>query len=207
MPSLKVSEGEGWRGSGEDSAQALRTQGHGSISVSLQARVWSGCGSGWSNVNRESGVVQPGVRTQKGHWGWGGGKGPLSAGVTVSSSGHQQDTLMDKSHLSLPPPLWVPGGLRALLPPSHLLCPIPGWGRGLPGGSVVKNLPASAGDTGLIPGSGRTPWRRKWQPTPVFLLGEALEPGMLQSMGSLRVGHDFVTERQQTMGLPWWSSD
>ena len=43
---------------------------------------------------------------------------------------------------------------------------------GFPGGSVVKNPPANAGDTrdiGLIPGSGRFPWRRKWQPTPVFL--------------------------------------
>jgi len=28
---------------------------------------------------------------------------------------------------------------------------------GFLGGSVVKNLPASAGDTGLIPGSGRFP--------------------------------------------------
>ena len=28
---------------------------------------------------------------------------------------------------------------------------------GFPGGSVVKNLPASAGDTGSIPGSGRSP--------------------------------------------------
>ena len=28
---------------------------------------------------------------------------------------------------------------------------------GLPGGSVVKNLPASAGDTGSIPESGRSP--------------------------------------------------
>ena len=28
---------------------------------------------------------------------------------------------------------------------------------GFPGGSVVKNLPASAGDTGLIPGLGRSP--------------------------------------------------
>ena len=27
--------------------------------------------------------------------------------------------------------------------------------KGFPGGSVVKNLAASAGDTGLIPGSGR----------------------------------------------------
>ena len=28
---------------------------------------------------------------------------------------------------------------------------------GFPGGSVVKNLPVKAGDTGSIPGSGRTP--------------------------------------------------
>ena len=36
-------------------------------------------------------------------------------------------------------------------------------------------------------------WRRKWQPTPVFLLGESQgrgEPGRLPSMGSHRVGHD-----------------
>ena len=33
-------------------------------------------------------------------------------------------------------------------------------------------------------------WRRKWQPTPVFLPGTA-EPGGLQSMGSHRVGHDW----------------
>ena len=26
---------------------------------------------------------------------------------------------------------------------------------------------------GLDPGSGGTPWRRKWQPTPVFLLGQS----------------------------------
>ena len=40
---------------------------------------------------------------------------------------------------------------------------------------VVKNGPANAGDvrdTGLIPGS-RIPWRRKWQPTPVFLPGKS----------------------------------
>ena len=28
---------------------------------------------------------------------------------------------------------------------------------GFPGGTVVKNLPANAGDEGLIPGSGRSP--------------------------------------------------
>ena len=45
---------------------------------------------------------------------------------------------------------------------------------GFPGGSVVKNPPAStgnAGDSGSIPGSGRS-------------------PGGLQSMGSQRVGHN-----------------
>ena len=35
-------------------------------------------------------------------------------------------------------------------------------------------------------------WRRKWQPTPVFLPGESQgqEPGGLLSMGLHRVGHD-----------------
>ena len=40
---------------------------------------------------------------------------------------------------------------------------------------VVKTSPANvgdAGDVGLIPGLGRFPWRREWQPTPVFLPGE-----------------------------------
>ena len=38
-----------------------------------------------------------------------------------------------------------------------------------------------------------THWRRKWQPTPVFLPGESQgrEPGGLLSMGSHRVGHDW----------------
>ena len=40
----------------------------------------------------------------------------------------------------------------------------------------------------------KTPWRRKWKPTPVFLPGESPwteKPGRLQSMGSHRVGHDW----------------
>ena len=44
---------------------------------------------------------------------------------------------------------------------------------GFPSGSVVKNPPANAGDVGLISGSGRFLWRRKWQPTPVFLSGKS----------------------------------
>ena len=37
---------------------------------------------------------------------------------------------------------------------------------------TVKNPPANAGDAGSIPGKGKTPWKRKWQPTPVFLPGK-----------------------------------
>ena len=46
-------------------------------------------------------------------------------------------------------------------------------------GSVVKNLPANAGDAGSIPGSGEGArcrfdrWRRTWQPTPVLLPGKS----------------------------------
>ena len=46
---------------------------------------------------------------------------------------------------------------------------------------------------GLNPWVGKIPWRKAWQPTPVFLAGEfpwTEEPGKLQSMGSQRVGHD-----------------
>ena len=61
------------------------------------------------------------------------------------------------------------------------------------GGSQVKSLLANAGDVrdlGSIPGLGRFPWRRKWQPTPVFLPGEShgqRGSGGLWSMGSQRV--------------------
>ena len=39
---------------------------------------------------------------------------------------------------------------------------------------VVKNPPANAGDRrGFYSWVGKVPWRRAWQPTPVFLPGEA----------------------------------
>ena len=40
---------------------------------------------------------------------------------------------------------------------------------------MVKNLPVKqeTGDAGSIPGWGKIPWRRKWQPTPVFLPGKS----------------------------------
>ena len=52
------------------------------------------------------------------------------------------------------------------------------------------------GRPGFSPWVGKIPWRRKWQPTPVFLPGESpwtREPGGLQSGGSQRVRHDWAT--------------
>ena len=45
---------------------------------------------------------------------------------------------------------------------------------------MVKNLTVNLGDirdTGSIPGSGRSPWRRRWRPTPAFLPGNVMDKG------------------------------
>ena len=63
--------------------------------------------------------------------------------------------------------------------------------------SVSKEPAWSAGDLGLIPGSGRSPWRRKWQPTPVFLSRESYGQRSLAGytfLGVTRVGHNLATK-------------
>ena len=53
------------------------------------------------------------------------------------------------------------------------------------------------GRPGFDPWVGKIPWRKAWQPTPVFMPGESSwteEPGRLQSMWSQRVGHDWATK-------------
>ena len=50
---------------------------------------------------------------------------------------------------------------------------------------------------GLCPWVGKIPWRRRWQPSPVLFPGESIwtkEPGGLHSVGSRRLGHDWVTK-------------
>ena len=69
------------------------------------------------------------------------------------------------------------------------LSPMPG---GFPGGTGVKNPLAKAGiaeDAGSIPGSGSSPWSRKWQSTPVFL------PGKLHGQRSL-VGYRSWSQKE-----------
>ena len=51
--------------------------------------------------------------------------------------------------------------------------------------------------SGLNPWVGKIPWRRKWQPTPVFLPGEAHGQRSLAGFsqwGLQRVGHHWVTK-------------
>ena len=51
---------------------------------------------------------------------------------------------------------------------------------------------------GFDPWVRKIPWRRKWQPTPVFLPGNLIEePGGLQSMWS----HDLATTQQQGLHI------
>ena len=58
---------------------------------------------------------------------------------------------------------------------------------------VVRNLPANAGDVrsvGLIPGFGKIPWMRAWQPTPVFIPGESDRGAWRDTVyGAAKSGH------------------
>ena len=73
------------------------------------------------------------------------------------------------------------------------------WVQGFSDVSVVKNLPASARDLGLIPGSGRSPGEGNAIHSRILAgrTSRTEEPGGLQSMGSPRVRYDLVTDQQQ----------
>ena len=67
---------------------------------------------------------------------------------------------------------------------------------GFPGGSVLKNPPANAGD-GFNPWVGKSPLEKEMA-TDFNILAWRIpwteEPGGLQSMGLQRVRHDLVTK-------------
>ena len=73
----------------------------------------------------------------------------------------------------------------------------------LPGDSVVKNLPANAGDAGLITGSGRSYGEWNSNPFQYSCLGNPWteEPGGLQSMGLQIVEHNLATKQQQLQSI------
>ena len=53
--------------------------------------------------------------------------------------------------------------------------------QGLPGGAVIKNLPANAGGTGSIPGSGRFPGGGNGTPLQYSCLGNPTDRGAWQA--------------------------
>ena len=67
-----------------------------------------------------------------------------------------------------------------------------GYGRGSPGGLYRLETERDVQEKTISLIYRESDWRRKWQPTPVFLLGESQgqEPGGLPSMGLHRVRHD-----------------
>jgi len=52
---------------------------------------------------------------------------------------------------------------------------------GFPGGSMIKNLPANAGDVGLISGFRRSPGEGNGNPFQYFSLGNLLDRGAWQA--------------------------
>ena len=73
--------------------------------------------------------------------------------------------------------------------------------KGFPGGSAGKESACQCRRhkrCELDLWVGKIPWRREWQPSPIFFWNILWteEPGRLQSMCLQRVGHDLVTEQQ-----------
>ena len=68
-----------------------------------------------------------------------------------------------------------------------------------PGGSVVKNPPANAGDISLIPGLGRFPGEGNGNPLH-WEIPWTEEPVRLWSLGLQRVGYGLVNKQQQHEG-------
>ena len=76
--------------------------------------------------------------------------------------------------------------------------------RLFPGGSDGKQSASNAGDLGSAPGSGRSPGERNGYLIQYSCLENpgTEEPGGPQSMGSQRVGQDWVTN---TFNRLWWT--
>ena len=71
---------------------------------------------------------------------------------------------------------------------------------GFPGGSNGKESACNVGDLGLIP------WSRKWQPTPVFLLGKSHGQRSLAGYSPWchkRAERDLETKQQHLSKKPY----
>ena len=80
---------------------------------------------------------------------------------------------------------------------------------GFPGSSVGKESACSAGDSGLIPGLGRSSGERSGNPLQYSCLGNLMDRGSWRAIvhGVSRVGHDLVTKpltkKSGNRGVNW----
>ena len=74
---------------------------------------------------------------------------------------------------------------------------------GFPGGSDSEESASYTGDPDSIPGLGKIPWRKKWQPTPIFLPGEF--HGQRSLAGYSSWGHKEL-ETTEGLTLSLWVS-
>ena len=65
---------------------------------------------------------------------------------------------------------------------SHCFPPYLSISLGFPGGSMVKNPPAKAGDAGLIPGLGRSTGEENGNPVQYSYLGHSMSRGACRAM-------------------------
>ena len=92
--------------------------------------------------------------------------------VLGSAASASQETWERRFSGPTPDPLTQP--LLGWSPAMCVFMNPPRKSKGLPCSSVSKEESAcSAGDPGSIPGLGRSPGRRKWQPTPISLPGKS----------------------------------
>ena len=82
-----------------------------------------------------------------------------------------------------------------------------------PGTSDGKAFACSVGDPGFNPWVGNIPWRREWQPNPVFLAGEFQGQRTLVDYivsAITRVGHSWAANTHgkpspRSWRNPWWA--
>ena len=98
-------------------------------------------------------------------------------------------------HPAIPDPRLMASGLL-WIPDAATETVVSCWGKPLPldfpGGSRWLRVCVQYRGPGFDPWVRKIPWRREWQPTPVFL-SEEFHEQRIQPMRSHRVGHYWVT--------------
>ena len=103
----------------------------------------------------------------------------------------------------LPDPGIEPESLTSPALGSRFFYLIISFGEGFPGGSMVKNLPANAGNSGSIPGSGRSPGEGNGNSVQYSCLENPMDRGVWQATVH-EVTNSWTQLSDFTHSLPYW---